>query len=53
MASLSLAALDIGLAVEWIEADRTAINLEHAIQEVQGEMSRQDVSMLSPSLHRC
>jgi len=49
MTSPSLAALDIGPVVEWIEADRTAINLERA-KEVRGEISRQGVSMLPPSL---
>ena len=48
----ALGALDIGPAVEWIESDRTALNLERAIQEVQGEISRQDVSTLPPSVRR-
>ena len=46
----ALAALDIGPAVEWIESDRTALNLERAIQEVRGEINRQDVSTPPPSV---
>ena len=45
----ALAALDIGPAAEWIESDRTAINLERAIQEVRGDINQQDVSILPPS----
>jgi cyclase len=48
----ALAALDIGPAVEWIESDRTALNLERAIQEVRGEISRQDVSTPPPCVRR-
>jgi cyclase len=48
----ALAALDIGQAAEWIESDRTALNLERAIQEVRGEINRQDVSILPPSVRR-
>lgn len=48
----ALAALDIGPVEEWIESDRTVLNLERAIQEVRGEISRQDVSMPPPSIRR-
>jgi acetyl-CoA carboxylase beta subunit len=49
----ALAAFDAGPVAEWIESDRTALNLERAIQEVRGEINRQDVSMPPPSLrHR-
>jgi hypothetical protein len=48
----ALAAFDAGPVAEWLEADRTAINLERAIQEVQGEITRQNVSMPPPSLRR-
>ena len=46
----SIAAFDAGPAAEWLEADRTAINLERAIQEIRGEINRQDVSLPPPSL---
>jgi glyoxylase-like metal-dependent hydrolase (beta-lactamase superfamily II) len=48
----ALAAFDAGPVAEWIESDRTALNLERAIQEVRGEISRQDVSTPPPSLRR-
>jgi cyclase len=48
----ALEAFDAGPAAEWLEADRTAINLERAIQEVRGEINRQNVSMPPPSLRR-
>ena len=48
----ALAAFDAGPAAEWLESDRTALNLERAIQEVQGEITRQNVSMPPPSLRR-
>jgi len=48
----ALAAFDAGPVAEWIEFDRTALNLERAMQEVRGEINRQDVSMLPPSLRR-
>jgi len=46
----ALAAFDAGPAAEWLEADRTSLNLERAIQEVRGEINRQDISMLPPSV---
>jgi glyoxylase-like metal-dependent hydrolase (beta-lactamase superfamily II) len=48
----ALAAFDAGPVAEWIEPDRTVLNLERAIQEVQGEINQQDVSMPPPSLRR-
>jgi cyclase len=49
----AFAAFDAGPVAEWIESDRTALNLERAIQEVRGEINRQDVSLPPPSLrHR-
>ena len=48
----ALAAFDAGLAADWIESDRTALNLERAIQEARGEINQQDVSTPPPSLRR-
>lgn len=46
----ALANFDAGPVAEWIEPERTALNLERAMQETRGEISRTDVSALLPSL---
>lgn len=48
----ALATFDTGPVAEWIESDRTALNLERAIQEVRGEINRQDLSLPPPSLRQ-
>ena len=46
----ALAIFDAGPVAEWIEPDRTSLNLERAIQEACGEISRTAVSTPPPSL---
>lgn len=48
----ALAIFDAGPVAEWIESDRTSLNLERAIQEACGEISRTAVSTPPPSLRR-
>ncbi len=48
----ALANFDAGPVAEWIEADRTALNLERGVQEAQGEISRADLSAPPPSLRQ-
>ena len=48
----ALATFDPGPAGDWIEAERTVVNLERAMQEARGDISRDDVSELPPSFAR-
>jgi cyclase len=49
----ALASLDVGPAAEWIESDRTILNLGRAIQEIRGEIGQEYVSTPPSSLrHR-
>lgn len=45
-----LADFDAGPVAEWIEPERTSLNLERAMQEAHGGISPTDVSALLPSL---
>jgi glyoxylase-like metal-dependent hydrolase (beta-lactamase superfamily II) len=48
----ALASFDAGPVAEWIETERNAINLERAMQEANGEISRSDLSAIPPSLRK-
>ena len=44
--------LDAGPVAEWIEAERHIINLERAIQEIRGDISRTDLSTMPGSARK-
>ena len=48
----ALASFDPGPAADWIEAERTVVNLERAMQEARGDIDRDDVSELPTSFAR-
>ncbi|MEY2567742.1 MAG: cyclase [Actinomycetota bacterium] len=48
----ALATFDAGPVGEWIEAERNLVNVERAMQEARGEISRDDVSTIPPSFAR-
>jgi glyoxylase-like metal-dependent hydrolase (beta-lactamase superfamily II) len=48
----ALAEFDAGAVGEWIESERTLVNLERAMQEARGEIDRDDVSAIPPSFGR-
>lgn len=48
----ALASFDAGPASDWIEAERTVVNLERAMQEARGDIDRDDVSELPASFAR-
>lgn len=44
----ALKALDLGPVADWIEAERTGLNLDRAIAEVRGEIDRDNLVSLQP-----
>jgi cyclase len=48
----ALAEFDPGPVSDWIEGERTLVNLERAMPEARGEIGRDDVSAVPPSFGR-
>jgi glyoxylase-like metal-dependent hydrolase (beta-lactamase superfamily II) len=48
----ALSEFDAGQVGEWIESERTLVNLERAMQEARGEIDPDDVSAVPPSFAR-